>query len=145
MLYTAAGRSAASRLGDVFHLDDFSAQQARDYLVCRGLTDDSVINATIDMTGRRIKLMNEVAGVLTTTGQSLEGTFCTALPHASQALRHPLDHSPLTPPRVTPCRCPPQVQDRSHRGVDAARRGHVAWCRAERAGDGPMERVRSHS
>ena len=35
------------------------------------MTDDSVINATIDMTGRRIKLMDEVARILTTRGRSL--------------------------------------------------------------------------
>lgn len=47
------------------HLDDISVEKAREYLVCRGLTDDSVINATIDMTGRRIIIMDDVVRVLT--------------------------------------------------------------------------------
>ena len=59
------------------NLGDIPVQEARDYLTCRGVKDDGVINATIDMTGRRIKLMDEVARVITTPGRTLEGT-CTA-------------------------------------------------------------------
>ena len=72
------------------NLGDISVQKARDYLACRGVTDESVINATIDMTGRRIKLMDEVARVTTTPGRSLEGTCITASRISGAVLSHPL-------------------------------------------------------
>eukprot|EP00035_Acanthoeca_spectabilis_P017065 m.356412 g.356412 ORF g.356412 m.356412 type:complete len:482 (-) comp16605_c0_seq8:2866-4311(-) len=65
-------RSAASRLGDVVNLGDILVEDARRYLACRGVTGDAVINTTIDVTGRRIKLMQEASRILTTPGKSLE-------------------------------------------------------------------------
>ena len=79
MLHAAAGcRSAVSRLGSLINLGDIPEKKARNYLTCRGLTDERIINATINMTGRRIILMEDVVWkVFDTPGSNLEGT-CTA-------------------------------------------------------------------